>query len=751
MNTYTKKNLKISLRALHNNLKKLIQLEQDHGRFFLFIPVFLAFGSTFWFSIANDIHWYLIIISCIITTIISLKIRYSHPNIFLIVSAMTYFLIGMTLAIVETARNSTIMLSETITANLRGRVKWRDPSTDGKWSYLVQIIETNRNYSDLILQNVLLSVTKKHDPFISGEIIEGTARLSPPSGPSLPGLFDSSFFKYYKGVSAAGFFYSIPRAYQPYYNNNWENLSLKIQSFVNELRTNIGIYIRKKIPGDVGAIAAALVTDERHAISIETTQDLQKSGLTHIIAISGLNMTIASGLFFLVMRSIFSAFPIFTESFSIKKISSFGAIITVTAYFLISGASVSAQRAYFMTVITLIAYLCDKYFIGLRGIAITAIAIICIFPSEVMGPSFQMSFATTSALIASNSIWNKRIPPHPLFVILPDKGIVLTTIVRFFKVIFLTSLIGSASASIFLIKHFHCIPIYGVVANIFAIPILSFIVIPAGLIAVFLMIFSLDKIPLYIMGWGLNEIINIAHIISNISDKFCVGRISQTLFIITIIGFLLLVILKTTIRHIGTVMIVFTTAFLFIFPSDSEPDLLVSNDGKLIAFLENNTLFSNQLHPKNFIFYQWQSALMAPIHEEPLIRKENLKTMDQYALKTIIKSIPPKKFLCINKSFCIGHSSDVVVSVLKRKDSFQLICQLSDIIITTIKGINPESCHNSLLIVPETLQKSGALEITIIPKSHKKDGHPFIIKNTIENLNLPWTRNRNKISHIPYK
>ncbi|WP_333947461.1 ComEC/Rec2 family competence protein [Candidatus Liberibacter brunswickensis] len=78
-----------------------------------------------------------------------------------------------------------------------------------------------------------------------------------------------------------------------------------------------------------------------------------------------------------------------------------GALLTVTFYFLISGASISAQRAYIMSVITLLSYLFDTYFMGLRSIALTAILMICIYPSETTSPSFQMSFATTAALMAN--------------------------------------------------------------------------------------------------------------------------------------------------------------------------------------------------------------------------------------------------------------------------------------------------------------------------------------------------------------
>nr|WP_245412482.1 hypothetical protein [Candidatus Liberibacter solanacearum] len=55
---------------------------------------------------------------------------------------------------------------------------------------------------------------------------------------------------------------------------------------------------------------------------------------------------------------------------------------------------------------------------------------------------------------------------------------------------------------------------------------LSFVVMPAGLIAALLMIFSLDDIPLHAMGWGINIIIHIAHTISKIGNEFFIGKIS---------------------------------------------------------------------------------------------------------------------------------------------------------------------------------------------------------------------------------
>jgi predicted membrane metal-binding protein len=62
------------------------------------------------------------------------------------------------------------------------------------------------------------------------------------------------------------------------------------------LRSGIGDRIRSILPGDRGVFAASLVTDERRAISPETTEAQRQSALAHIVAISGLNMALSAGI-----------------------------------------------------------------------------------------------------------------------------------------------------------------------------------------------------------------------------------------------------------------------------------------------------------------------------------------------------------------------------------------------------------------------------------------------------------------------
>src|SRR3546814_7436304 len=106
-------------------------------------------------------------------------------------------------------------------------------------------------------------------------------------------------------------------------------------------------------------------------------------------------MALAAGIFFVGLRVCLGFFTGFAQAWPVKKIAAFGALLMATAYYLISGFAVSAERAYLMMAVMLIAVLFDRAAISLRNIALSALVILALSPSAVMGPSLQMSFAAT--------------------------------------------------------------------------------------------------------------------------------------------------------------------------------------------------------------------------------------------------------------------------------------------------------------------------------------------------------------------
>ena len=70
---------------------------------------------------------------------------------------------------------------------------------------------------------------------------------------------------------------------------------------------------------DVGGIMAALITGTRGGISNATRQAFADAGLAHLLAISGLHLSLIAGFVFLMMRRGLSLSMYFAESFDLKK------------------------------------------------------------------------------------------------------------------------------------------------------------------------------------------------------------------------------------------------------------------------------------------------------------------------------------------------------------------------------------------------------------------------------------------------
>jgi len=292
-------------------------------------------------------------------------------------------LAGMLLAHFETWRRDTVMLDSPVTTVVTGQVERREADGRGRWRYLVRLDTTADPQLKRPPDRVSLLARSGPADIAPGDTINGRARLSPPSGPALPGLNDFAFSSYFDGIGAIGYFYGAPTEVFPSGDVRptgdgagwWSGLMdwlNGLDAAFYHLRSSVADRIRATVPGDAGAFSAAIVTDERRAISEETTEALRLAGLAHIIAISGLNMALAAGIFFVGVRTAFCLFPGIVQAYPVKKIAAGGALMMATAYYLISGFAVSAERAYLMMAILLIAVFFDRPSISLRNIALSA-------------------------------------------------------------------------------------------------------------------------------------------------------------------------------------------------------------------------------------------------------------------------------------------------------------------------------------------------------------------------------------------
>ncbi|MEZ2130660.1 ComEC/Rec2 family competence protein [Sinorhizobium sp. CB9] len=726
--------------------------EEAHGHTFLFVPVCIGTGAVIWFKTETDFSAIALTVAVLVCFCILFVSRDAELLVKRTVWAGLLVLLGMVLSQVETWRSQTVVLDSAVTTTLTGRVERRETSGQGRWRYILALEKTELPAIKRPPRRISVISRGMDLPFEIGDTLTGRARLVPPAGPALPLLNDFAFSAYFDSIGANGYFYGAPQRVPRSGADTEEPRMVAVEKWLHGLRAGIGDRIRSILPGDTGAFAAALVTDERRAISEETTEALRISGLAHIIAISGLNMALSAGIFFIGFRSVLSLLPGMAQAYPTKKIAAFGALVAVTAYFLISGFGVSAERAFIMMAIMLIAVFFDRPSLSLRNVALSAIVILVLSPSEVLGPSFQMSFAATLALIAGYAVWKDR-PAHTPFHTTNPALLALLLAARFFGGILLTSLIGGLSTAVFAIEHFHRLATYGLAANLAAMPVITFIVMPAGLFAMLLMPFGLDPTLWKVVGFGLDLVIAIAKTIADWGGNIDVGRLPSWFFPVMVGGFLLLTLLRTKLRHTGTLTLAIALILVCLVPPAPQPDMLISEDGGLVAVIHDDELATNRDRPPSFIFEQWQHALAISQHRRPKTidgeqanpsaSSKSRRRLDaaerqqaREAMRAATEAGTDRGFVCAKRAWCTTKlPNGKVVTTIDDAAYLGPACDTAQIVITSIR-LRFDRCRSgAALFTGETLRKTGAVEIRF-------DQEGPVIKTAFDTLERPWNRHR---------
>lgn len=319
---------------------------------------------------------------------------------------------------------------------------------------------------------------------LPGERIALRAGLSPPPAPEAPGGFDMRRQLYFQQIGAVGYALTPPQRL----DDDVASLAARAQIAVERTRLAVARRIAQAAPGAGGAIVAAFVTGKRAAIPAEAERALQRSGLAHLLAISGFHMGLATGLIFFAVRLGLAAIEPAAQRFPIKKWAAIAALAAGVAYLLLSGGGWSARRAFIMTSIVFVAILFDRRALSLRNVAVAATIILLMTPEAVMHPGFQMSFAAVTALIAAYEWASARADPGRSFA-LPAR------LRRYVVGIGVTDTIAATATAPFGLYHFNYAAIYSLPANLAAMPLMAFWIMPVAVAALLLSPLGLD-------GWA---------------------------------------------------------------------------------------------------------------------------------------------------------------------------------------------------------------------------------------------------------
>jgi competence protein ComEC len=541
-------------------------LTAEQEQWVLWVPVCLGTGIGLYFFWPTEPAIWAAILVLVLACVAAVLLR-KHPKraVFFLVVALVS--IGFSLAAFRTSTLVAPVIEKRFGPTLiEGRITALE-----KMPKKQRVTLDNLAIPRLEKVPLKLRLTLRGDqpPLKVGGYISLRAIVVPPPSPAAPNAFDfqrQSFFRQLGGVGfALGKADPIPGK-----SDEESGFTLKIE----RLRQKIHDRVLSVIEGPSAGITAALMTGNRSAILPDLMAAVRDSGIAHLLAISGLHIGLVSGILFFAVRGIFALISPLALQYPIKKWAAAIAIPGALGYALMTGWTVPTQRAFLMVFLVLLAVLADRRGISMRIVAWAATLILIFRPESLLGASFQMSFSAVIALVAAYEAMRRRRLEKAA-----SKR--MNRIVLYLSGVAMTTLIAGAATAPFALFHFNRIAVFGLAANLVAVPIAALWIMPCAVLAYLLMPVGLDGWALSLMAWGVEWVILVAEGVAawpgavNLIPAMPVWGIALVSF-----GGLWLCLWQRRWRRWGGVAVAAGMASIIL---TKAPDVLIDEKGKLVA------------------------------------------------------------------------------------------------------------------------------------------------------------------------
>ncbi len=459
------------------------------------------------------------------------------------------------------------IMSETRPLSLSGRIERIERFSPKEMRLTLSRVAIEGWEAERTPARVRVGVRTKGDDVRPGQMVRLRAVLMPPPGPSVPGGYDFSRQAWFDRLGAVGFAISPVKVVGEAEGWNWWRVA--------RWRDDLGRRLLAQTSGDTGAMAVALVTGERAAISEETLEVLRVAGIAHLLAISGMNIAMMTGFVFVVVRFVLACVPGLALRQPIKQWAALAALVAGIFYLLMSGATIPTQRAFIASTVIFAGILLDRIAITMRLVAITAIVLLLLTPESLLSVSFQMSFAAVVALVA---VYERARVGGWLAA---GHGSLLRRGAVYLAGLVVTSLVAGAATGFFAAFHFNNVALWGLITNMAAVPIMGLWTMPFVLMLFVALPFGLEYWPLQAIVLGNEVTLDIARWVAALPGAdLRVPALPDNTMALVVAGGLWLLLWTRPWRWLGVLPMLAGLAFAF---TAAEPDVLVDEKGKVTA------------------------------------------------------------------------------------------------------------------------------------------------------------------------
>ncbi|WP_284036061.1 DNA internalization-related competence protein ComEC/Rec2 [Neobacillus sp. 114] len=361
----------------------------------------------------------------------------------------------------------------------------QDPKIDGD---LLQIQAKERVYKEkLLIRYKMNSQQEKEDlkdKSFYGYVCELSGDLKKPKIAKNPNGFD--YRKYLKTKEI----YWIVESKENPLNNCTPVKRNSPFTLIQDLRFKGIHYLEKQFPTEIASLSSALIFGERGMLSPDLQEDYQKTGLVHLLAISGLHVSLLIGMVFYMGIRL---------GLTRQTMTNF-LLMVLPVYVILTGASSSVVRAGLMIflVLAIVKWKNQLKLLPLDAISLACIIYLAFNPLVLFDVGFQLSFTVSAAIILS------------------AKHIMGKYSINFIQMIVI-SVASQLTALPFLLYHFFGLSFIGIVANLIYIPLFSYVYLP-GLYGLFFIQLVLGWTPGILIKFFLAIITLFNNLIASLAD-----------------------------------------------------------------------------------------------------------------------------------------------------------------------------------------------------------------------------------------
>jgi competence protein ComEC len=535
-------------------------LESEREQIGLWAPVALGTGIAAWFALPDRMAWLgfccLVLAIAFAACLLPAGTRVRHAIIVAAMLACT----GCILIWSKAQMLGQPPLARAVFTQMTGDVGSVAAMPAQK---MVRVMVRPRDRPDLpTLVRVNVRDADVPDGLGEGAVIRFQARLMPPAPPAVPGGYDFARRAYFLGIGATG------RALAPV-----EVLEPAVGG--PPLRARLSAHIQSRVAGAPGGIAAALATGDQGAIPEADAEVMRRSGLAHLLSISGLHVTaLIGGVIFLVLR-LLALSPWAALHWPLMLIAAGCGALAGIGYTWLTGAEVPTIRSCVAALLVLGGLALGREAITLRLVAAGALVVLAFWPDALVGPSFQMSFAAVVSIVALGEHRSFR-----ALTMARDEGW-LKKAGRAICALLATGFAVEIVLAPIALFHFHQAGMLGAFANLVAIPLTTFVVMPFEALALLLDLGGLGAPAWWVTEQALHLLLWIAHgVAASPAAVMLAPALSGLAFAGIVIGGLWCLLWRTGWRWLGLAPVVVGMGAIMMTPS---PHILVTGDGRHVA------------------------------------------------------------------------------------------------------------------------------------------------------------------------